>query len=116
MVETDESLNIYAARIDSVYDGDTFTATIKLGFNCLIQNAKIRLYGVDTPEVRGDEKEEGVKVRDIVRDLILGQDIILLYEGKGKYGRFLCRVVSDRIKGGDLSSFLLLNQYAKPYE
>lgn len=116
MVETDESLNIYAAKITSVYDGDTFTATIKLGFNCLIQNAKIRLYGVDTPEIRGVEKEEGIKIRDIVRDLILNKDVILLYEGKGKYGRFLCRVISDRIKDGDLSSFLLINEYAKPYE
>ena len=115
MVDTDERLNIYAARITNVYDGDTFTATIKLGFNCLIQNAKIRLYGVDTPEVRGVEKEYGIKVRDIVRDLILNQDVILLYEGKGKYGRFLCRIISERIKDGDLSSFLLTNQYAKPY-
>ena len=115
MGNTDERLNIYAAKITSVYDGDTFTATIKLGFNCLIENAKIRLYGVDTPEVRGTEKEEGVKVRGIVSDLILDQDVILLYEGKGKYGRFLCRVTSNRIKGGDLSSFLLVNGYAKPY-
>ena len=115
MVDTDERLNIYSAKITSVYDGDTFTATIKLGFNCLIQNAKIRLYGVDTPEVRGVEKEDGIKVRDIVRDLILNQDVILLYEGKGKYGRFLCRIISERIKDGDLSSFLLINEYAKPY-
>lgn len=81
----------YKAHVTSVYDGDTITVDIDLGFGIVFRKQKIRLYGIDTPEVRGPEKEEGKKVRDLVRSLILDKDIEIqtFRDSKGKYGRWL---------------------------
>ena len=46
----------YRAKIIGVYDGDTITALVELGFNVTIE-LKLRLYGIDTPEVRGKRQE-----------------------------------------------------------
>jgi micrococcal nuclease len=79
------------AKVVSVYDGDTVRADIDLGFNIIMNNQSIRLLGINTPEVRGDEKAQGIIVRDYVREQILEQNIILktYKDSKGKYGRWL---------------------------
>jgi micrococcal nuclease len=81
----------YNAKIISVYDGDTVRADIDLGFNMLMLNQQIRLLGIDTPEVRGDSREQGIIVRDFVREMILDKKIILRTQKdeSGKYGRWL---------------------------
>ncbi|WP_370480008.1 hypothetical protein [Tamlana flava] len=55
----------YKSKIIDVYDGDTVTAIVDLGF-LHFQEMKLRLYVSDTPELRGEEKEEGIKVRGIL--------------------------------------------------
>lgn len=47
----------YRAKVKSVYDGDTCTVDIDLGFHITLRDIKVRLYGVDTPELRGGTKE-----------------------------------------------------------
>ncbi len=42
----------YKAKIIEVYDGDTFTFEVDLGFSITVKE-KIRLAGINTPEVRG---------------------------------------------------------------
>ena len=83
----------YKAIVDSVYDADTITVKIDLGFNIWTANQKIRLFGIDAPEVRGSERPEGLISRDWLRDKILGETITLKTHkagtGKGKYGRWL---------------------------
>jgi micrococcal nuclease len=81
----------YNATVTNVYDGDTITVDIDLGFGIWMKGQKIRLYGINTPEVRGEEREEGLKVRDFVRGEILDQRIKLetIRDSKGKYGRWL---------------------------
>lgn len=76
----------------SIYDGDTVRVDIDLGFDMWMRNQSVRLYGIDTPEVRGAEKEEGLVVRDYVRGRLLGQSAVMqTFKGdeKGKYGRWL---------------------------
>jgi len=41
-----DNLYFYKAIIRSVYDGDTATADIDLGFNCWMKNEKLRFYGI----------------------------------------------------------------------
>jgi micrococcal nuclease len=53
----------YRAKIISVYDGDTVTALVDLGFG-ITNKIKIRLKGINTPEVRGAERPEGIVSRD----------------------------------------------------
>jgi len=53
-----DNLYYYRARVTKVYDGDTITVDIDLGFHVGLKSEKIRLYRIDTPEVRGPEREQ----------------------------------------------------------
>ena len=45
---------------------------IDLGLDIWQKNEKISLARINTPELRGDEREAGIKSRDALIDLILG--------------------------------------------
>lgn len=81
---------VYSAKIVSIYDGDTLTAEIDLGFTVKLTE-KIRLSRINTPELRGEEREMGLISRDRLRDLILDKEVIIhtIKDKKGKYGRYL---------------------------
>jgi micrococcal nuclease len=81
----------YNAIITDVYDGDTFTFLVDLGFSITVKE-KLRLYGINTPEVRGSEKIFGKEVRDYVENLILGEKVRLEVFKKGKFGRYVGKV------------------------
>ncbi len=85
------SLFHYQAIVKSVYDGDTCTVDIDLGLNTWIKGEKLRLFGINAPELRGSERPEGLKSRDYLRSLIDGKNILIeTYRDKrGKYGRYL---------------------------
>ena len=91
----------YSAFVSEVYDGDTITCMIDLGFGVFLHDQKIRLIGIDAPEVRGKEKLEGIKTRDWLRNKIKGRNVILNTEiakgKKGKYGRWLATVYDGGI-------------------
>ena len=72
----------------------------------------MRLYGIDAPEVRGNEREEGLKSRDFLRGLLLGQHVVIqtYKDKKGKYGRWLCKVWFD---GVDVNDLLVKKGYAE---
>lgn len=81
----------YSAKVTKVYDGDTITCDVDLGFDINMSNQKIRLYGIDAPELRGPKRTFGIVSRDSLRKWILGKDIELqtIQDKKGKYGRYL---------------------------
>jgi len=97
-----KDLYFYEAVIISVYDGDTVTANIDLGLNIWIHNAKLRLYGIDTPELRGDTRAKGLQARDRLRELVLGKEVIIqTHKDKtGKFGRYLATIWVARENGG----------------
>ena len=103
----------YKAHIKDVYDGDTVTAVVDLGF-LHYQEMKLRLYGIDTPELRGPEREQGLVVRDILREKILDKEVeIHSYKDKqGKYGRYLATIILD---GLDVNQWLVDNGHANVY-
>ena len=88
--------SFYKAKVASVYDGDTITVDLDLGCNVFKHDEKIRLFGINTPEVRGDEREDGLVSRDWLRERILGKEIRLqtIKDKEGKYGRLLGIVVA----------------------
>jgi len=90
----DNQLFNYRAIVTGVYDGDSITIDIDLGFNNWKKNQKIRLFGINTPEIRGEERPGGLVARDRLRELILDKEIIITsYKDKsGKYGRWLATV------------------------
>lgn len=87
---------------------------VDLGF-LHFQEMKLRLYGLDTPALRGEDKQEGLKVRDILREMVLNKDVtIRSYKDKqGKYGRYLANIVLG--DGLEVNQWLVDNGYAKPY-
>ena len=108
----------YSAYVKYVYDGDTITCDIDCGFGLKYTNTKIRLYGIDTPELRGDEYEEGIKIRDILREKISCKDILIrtIKDKTGKYGRYLGIIYF--YENGDylnINDWLVENGYAKKY-
>lgn len=104
----------YKAKIIDVYDGDTVTAMVDLGF-LHFQEMKLRLYGIDTPELRGEEREQGIVVRDILREMVLGKEVtIRSYKDKqGKYGRYLANIILE--DGLEVNQWLVDNGHAKEY-
>ena len=74
-------------------DGDTIDVILDLGFKTFVKK-RIRLAGINTPEVRTrnkEEKKKGIEARERLRELIEGsdEDLILISHGVGKYGRVL---------------------------
>lgn len=77
---------------EDVYDGDSVTADIDLGLKVWVRRAKIRLYAINCPELRGSTREAGLAARDFLRELLPGDGEILLRTHKDKrekYGRVL---------------------------
>lgn len=92
----DEHLYYYRAEVRSVYDGDTCTLNIDLGLGVWAHHEKIRLARINTPELRGAERPQGLLARDFVRDILMpngesGKEIWIstLKDKKGKYGRYI---------------------------
>ena len=88
------SIYHYKAIIRSVYDGDTCKADIDLGLKSWVHGQKLRLARIDTPEIRGESHDEGIKVRDFVRSKILDQEVFIqtVKDRTGKYGRYLAEI------------------------
>jgi len=93
----------YKAYVTKVYDGDTITVDIDLGMNTWKKDVTLRLARIDTPEVRGKERSQGLQVRDYVRVLILNQEVIIktTKDKTGKYGRYLAEVVIGNMNLND---------------
>jgi len=101
----------YNAEIVRVYDGDTIRVNIDLGFGLSIRNTAIRLRGINTPEVRGEEKSQGYASRDrLIAILASAENLcrIKTYKGKerGKYGR----IIGDIYVGSDEKGWNHVNQ------
>ncbi len=84
----------YRAKVTAVYDADTITVDIDLGFHAWQKKMKLRFYGIDAPEMRGKERPDGLKARDWLRQRILGNEVTIIThkDKQGKYGRWLAEV------------------------
>ena len=105
----------YRAFVRKVYDGDTVTVDIDLGFDVVLKDQKIRLTKINAPEVRGDQRPEGLKSRDALRDKIGNKWIRIKTQKdkKGKYGRWLGELWLD---DECVNDWLLKEGYAKEYK
>lgn len=83
----------YSATVISVYDGDTITVSVDMGFH-ITQTMSVRLARINSPEVRGGSSTEGLEARDYLRSILLGKKVTLVTykDGKEKYGRYLADV------------------------
>jgi len=103
---TADKLWWYPARVLNVVDGDTLDLMVDLGFQSYTK-IRVRLYGIDTPEVYGvkkdsDEYAAGVKASEFARTWVVQQEGLVhirTHDGKvigskaqGKYGRWIVEV------------------------
>lgn len=94
----------YSATVVSIYDGDTITAMVDLGFGVQVKQ-KLRLARINTPEVRGPQREQGIAARDYLVDLIPEGseiDVRTIKDTQEKYGRYLAEVFKGDICVNDL--------------
>ena len=80
----------YHGKVVDVYDGDTCTIVVDLGFRVQIE-IKVRLLGINAPELKGVTKDAGFEARNYLIQLIAGKYVyIKTYKDKQeKYGRWL---------------------------
>jgi micrococcal nuclease len=104
---------IYAKCI-SVYDGDTVTVKFFYRGECL--KYKIRLMGIDTPELKTrnlEEKKLSLEIKDLVQRMILNKIIKLKCYDFDKYGRILADIYISDIC---LNEYLLNKRFAVSYK
>jgi micrococcal nuclease len=114
----------YTAKVLKVIDGDTLDVMIDLGFN-IHHKARVRLYGVNTPESRTKdlaEKEMGLKAKTFTADWIARHQTVFLKTIAGKddkYGRILAQIYSDKdVKSEQtacLNEDIVSSGYARAY-
>ena len=100
----EDGIYTYKAKITGVYDGDTVTADIDMGLKIWAHGEKLRLSRINTPEIRGDEREQGLVSRDWLREQLLNKEVLIqtAKDKKGKYGRYLAEIYLDGININDL--------------
>ena len=90
----------YKAKVVNVYDGDTITVDIDLGLKVWVRDEKLRLYGINAPELKGKERDKGLESRDHLRDILPTGSVITIRtikDKKGKYGRYLAEIFVDDV-------------------
>lgn len=99
------------------YDGDTITVNIPKVHPLLGKKIKVRLNGIDTPEIRGSspcEKKIALQAKYFVqRALSEAHKIELRNPSRGKYFRIVADVWFD---GSNLGEILLAEKLAVPYD
>jgi micrococcal nuclease len=113
----------YKATVVRVVDGDTVWVDVDLGF-FLRQTMNLRLNGINTPEIRGAEREEGLKVKQFVIDTLAQCPAVVIKTYKlGKFGRYIADIYylpgsddPDEIltNGTYLNEELLAKGFAEP--
>jgi micrococcal nuclease len=106
----------YNAYVVSVYDGDTITVILDMGMG-VQKKAKCRMYGIDTPEIRGKsarEKTAAKVARDRLRELVNEKTVLVQSLTKpDKYGRLLVEVWIDDIY---INGLMVEEGLARPYD
>ena len=107
----------YQVDVISVYDGDTITVNVDLGFSMTLNKLKIRLTGVDTAEMKSTDealKKKAVAARDFIREQILNKRVLLECYGQDKYGRWLGKIFAP--DGTCLNDELIKKGFAYAYD
>ncbi|EHK6269793.1 thermonuclease family protein [Campylobacter upsaliensis] len=100
-------------KVSKVIDGDTIELLAKTSkenpYNHIIK-LKIRLYGIDAPELK---QAYGKEAKEYLSALVLKQEVSLIIENKDKYERIVGTIF---LKGKDINKEMVKNGYAHAYE
>ena len=112
----------YRATVIKVIDGDTVDVDIDLGFGISLNNERVRIMGIDTPESRTRDKIEkkfGLASKARLKEL-LGKTTVLKTQinkkgedMKGKFGRVLGDFVTE--SGKMVTEVMIKEGHCVPY-
>lgn len=89
------------AEVLKIVDGDTVDLMVDMGFN-IWKKIRTRLYGINAPETKGEERELGLVSKKFLSDLIpVGDSIVVETLGQDKYGRWLAILYKDSLNIND---------------
>lgn len=112
--------NLKVKKIVSVYDGDTFYADIDSCPDIFCKKIGVRIYGIDTPEMKTDNDDEKAKalVAKATLDSLLRLGKVEIHEiQRDKYFRVLGKVKVITKKGRVIAvdSVMIAKGLARPY-
>lgn len=113
----ENNLYYYKFNVKRVVDGDTLAGDIEVGFDLTLKDQRIRLLGINTPEMRGLDKPDGIAAKSFVVDVLTDTEVIINSVDKDNFGRILADVYYG--KDGEwtyLNDQLLEAGHAVPYE
>lgn len=97
-------------KVVKVYDGDTITIGA-IVFE-VAYRFSVRLNGIDTPELRGPDKDKASLARDDLSNLVMNKIVRLENIGTEKYGRVLADVYLDQLH---VNQWMIERGHAKEY-
>jgi micrococcal nuclease len=113
---------VYDAVVLNVVDGDTIDVDVDLGFH-VHQNMRLRLSGIDTPELNSPDPEKraaALKAKEYLTTLVAGKKVVIetFRDKTEKFGRFLAKVTVFTSQGSALNvnDHMIQVGYAKPYD
>ena len=110
-----ELYNYKVKKITKVVDGDTIDVIIDLGYKISV-DTRVRLLGIDAPEIRTknpEEKSKGIEAANFLRAFLDGytehDQVILQSKKLDGFGRSLGHIF---LNGENLSDIMLINGHA----
>ena len=85
-------------KVVKVVDADTIDVLLDVGFHTYLQK-RLRFLKIDTWEVRGSEREQGLIAKDRLIELLDESDNVYVQtemDAEGKYGRVLAWVWAEK--------------------
>ena len=108
-------LYTYKAKLVRVIDADTVILELDRGFGDYSIKT-VRLAGIDAPELRGKDKEKGIKAKEWVDEKLKDKQITIQSLKLDSFGRAIAKIwYWDKDKWISLNDKLVKNRLAVPY-
>jgi micrococcal nuclease len=105
-------------EVIKVVDGDTCDVLLDVGFSTFLRK-RLRFLGIDTWEVRGVEREQGLVAKARLSELLDNSDAVYVQtemDSEGKYGRVLAWLwVQNGATVTNVNEQLLLEGHGEVY-
>lgn len=103
----------YKAKVVNVVDGDTIDLVVDMGFY-MTATIRSRLLGINTPEIHGETKNEGLLAKAYVSSRLLNNEVTIKTTKADSFGRWLCTVfIGEENFNATLISMGLAVEYMK---
>ena len=109
---------VYKVDLVRIIDGDTVVVDVDLGLGTWVKNQYLRLWGINTPELRGRGRSAGLRAKARLADMLEGRELRVrtLKDKTGKYGRWLAElyIFGEAVGWINLNKELLREGLAAP--